>query len=173
MNFLTKTFTLNKTILPGHTFLVSTIRNHWNKDYKPGPYPKNEEEWERNAKKYNLHKSEYHPYPDDGTGLGDYPDLPMISADSKDPFYPYDNPELRRNFEEPLHAEFDVMRLDRVDVNAKFRYPLWVMLAQFLGVMFFSCTIITLGEYVKMFHPLVPRQYPKEGKTYYTFEPIC
>jgi hypothetical protein len=35
-------------------------------------------------------------------GYGDYPELPNISGDSKDPFYPWDNPELKRNFNEPV-----------------------------------------------------------------------
>lgn len=54
------------------------------------------------AKKYNLSREEYKPYKDDGSGCGDYPDLPLISNDSKDPFYPYDNPELKRNFGETV-----------------------------------------------------------------------
>lgn len=45
---------------------------------------------------------EYEPYPDDGAGYGDYPKLPLESGDSKDPNYPWDNPELKRNFNEPV-----------------------------------------------------------------------
>lgn len=74
----------------------------WNKDYKPGPYPKTQAEREAAAKKYGLDISEYKPYPDDGLGLGDYPKLPDISGDSKDSFYPWDFPELKRNFNEPV-----------------------------------------------------------------------
>lgn len=74
----------------------------WNKDYKPGPYPKTEEERIIAAEKYGIPISEYKPYPDDGQGYGDYPDLPLESAESKDPFYPWDNPELKRNFNETV-----------------------------------------------------------------------
>lgn len=38
----------------------------WNKDFKPGPYPKTEEERAAAAKKYGLQRHEYKPYPDDG-----------------------------------------------------------------------------------------------------------
>lgn len=46
-------------------------------------------------------------YPDDGSGLGDYPKLPVISGDQRDPYYPWDSPELKRNFGEPvcIHIE--------------------------------------------------------------------
>ena len=74
----------------------------WNKDYKPGPYPRTEEEKLKAAERYGLHPSEYKLYPNDGTGWGDYPKLPEVGADSKDPYYPWDNPELKRNFNEPV-----------------------------------------------------------------------
>lgn len=74
----------------------------WNKDFKPGPYPQTAEEKAAAAKKYGLTPTEYEPYPDDGMGHGDYPKLPLISTDQKDPYYPYDFPELKRNFNEPV-----------------------------------------------------------------------
>ena len=40
--------------------------------------------------------------PDDGLGAGDYPDVPLVSADSRDPYYPWDHPEHRRDFMEPV-----------------------------------------------------------------------
>jgi NADH dehydrogenase (ubiquinone) 1 beta subcomplex subunit 8 len=36
-----------------------SIRNHWNKDFKPGPYPRTPEEREAAAKKYGLLPEEY------------------------------------------------------------------------------------------------------------------
>lgn len=44
---------------------------------------------------------EYVPYPEEMCH-GDYPKLPDIGADSRDNHYPYDNPELKRNFNEPV-----------------------------------------------------------------------
>ncbi|CAH1990876.1 unnamed protein product [Acanthoscelides obtectus] len=102
MNSIIKSAKLSNTWLKNNAILVTAVRNHWNKDYKPGPYPKTEAERVAAADKYGLHPSEYKPYPDDGQGCGDYPNLPMVSGDSKDPFYPWDNPELKRNFNEPV-----------------------------------------------------------------------
>lgn len=73
-------------------------------DYKPGPYPKTKEEREAAAKKYGLHPSEYEPYPDDGLGHGDYPKLPDIAVEERDPFYPWDYPDAKRNFGEPVNS---------------------------------------------------------------------
>lgn len=47
---------------------------------------------------------------------GDYPHLPDVPVEQKDITYPYDNPELRRNFGEPVciyiqYFEFDFVLL--------------------------------------------------------------
>lgn len=74
----------------------------WNKDWKPGPYPVTQEERAAAARKYGLRLEDYEPYPDDGTGYGDYPKLPVVSAESRDPYINWDHPEHRRNFGEPV-----------------------------------------------------------------------
>lgn len=74
----------------------------WNKDFKPAQFPETEEQRAAAAKKYNVLPEEYKPYPDDGMGYGDYPQLPDVPADIKDPYYPYDMPNLKRNFGEPV-----------------------------------------------------------------------
>ena len=74
----------------------------WNRDWMPGPYPKTAEERAAAAKKYNLRVEDYEPYPDDGMGYGDYPKLPLISAESRGPYEDYDVPTMRRNFNEPV-----------------------------------------------------------------------
>ncbi|CAG2163376.1 unnamed protein product [Oppiella nova] len=48
----------------------------WIRDWKPGQYPKTQEEREAAAKKYNLIPEDYEPYPE-GSGYGDYPKLPV------------------------------------------------------------------------------------------------
>lgn len=50
---------------------VISVRNAWNKDFKPAPYPVTEEERAKAAKKYGIPLEKYEPYPDDGTGYGD------------------------------------------------------------------------------------------------------
>lgn len=74
----------------------------WNKDFKPAPLPTTEAERLAAAKKYNLLPEEYKPYADNGLGYGDYPQLPEVSVERRDPYYPYDYPELKRNFNEPV-----------------------------------------------------------------------
>lgn len=143
----------------------------WNKDYKPAPYPKTQEEREASAKKYGIPIEEYEPYPDDGiNGAGDYPKLPLISAEHKDPFYPWDNPELKRNFGETLHEDFDAITEDRLDLNRQFHRPLWQLVAQFFGVLGGLGVLTIIGEQFKMYRAAVPPQYPKQGTTHYTFE---
>ncbi|CAG9858460.1 unnamed protein product [Phyllotreta striolata] len=172
MNPLIKSFKTPKLWLKNNAILVTAVRNHWNKDYKPGPYPQTEEERKKAAAKYGLTPKEYDVYADDGMGYGDYPKLPRISMDSKDPFYPWDFPELKRNFNEPMHVEFDLLRDDRYDVNQKLKYSMWMQFAMFVGVVGTLGTIYLLMENVKMFHSAIPKQYPNKGKTHYTFEPL-
>lgn len=55
-------------------------------------------------------------------------------------------------------------------MSAKLRVPLWGMWAQFLGTMFGTYIIYRLLDNVKMFHSVIPKQYPNNGKTHYTFD---
>lgn len=75
----------------------------WNKDFMPAPFPKTDGEREVAARKYNLLPSEYKVNPDDGFGFGDYPKIEGgLGVEARDPYYPYDFPELKRNFGEPV-----------------------------------------------------------------------
>lgn len=60
------------------------------------------EEREAAARKYGLRPEDYEVYADDGMGYGDYPKLPIVSGDSKDPYENWDFPELKRNYGEPV-----------------------------------------------------------------------
>lgn len=90
--------------------MIIYVTNHaryqvagWNKDYKPGVFPKTDEERAIAAKKYNLLPEEYKPYADNGLGYGDYPELTGgLGVEARDPYYPYDYPELKRNFGETV-----------------------------------------------------------------------
>lgn len=74
----------------------------WNKDFKPAKFPETKKERDASAEKYNLLPEEYKTYADDGMGYGDYPKLPDVGVEQRDPYYPYDFPEHRRNFNEPV-----------------------------------------------------------------------
>lgn len=82
---------------------VIVISSDWNKDFKPSAYPATKQEREAAAKKYFLLPEEYRPYADDGLGQGDYPKFDDgLGVENKDSFYPYDFPEHKRNFNEPV-----------------------------------------------------------------------
>ncbi|KAK8400209.1 hypothetical protein O3P69_003126 [Scylla paramamosain] len=154
--------------LPG--VLISRSAGNWNKDWKPGPYPVNPEDRAAVARKYGLRPDEYKPIPDDGLGVGDYPDLPLVTAESRDPYYPWDHPEHRRDFMEPIHAEYDMYGLDRVNASQKLRFSVTQQFLAFMGVMTFFVGTYYLMESRKIHWPLLPKQYPGDGKVHYTFE---
>ncbi|XP_047101362.1 NADH dehydrogenase [ubiquinone] 1 beta subcomplex subunit 8, mitochondrial [Schistocerca piceifrons] len=159
---------LNKcNILP--TYQV--VRKYWNKDWKPGPYPQTQKEREEAAKKYGLRPDQYEPYPDDGMGYGDYPKLPEVSGESRDPYYPWDFPEHKRNYNEPLHVEFDMFGEDRYDISGRPRFTATQQALAFIGVVggFFGLYYL-LDDY-KMFRPVLAKQLPAPGVVHYTFEP--
>ncbi|XP_026324070.1 NADH dehydrogenase [ubiquinone] 1 beta subcomplex subunit 8, mitochondrial [Hyposmocoma kahamanoa] len=156
--------TVQKTI--GIFYNVS--RNHWNYQYKPGPYPKTNEERAAAAKKYGLTIEEYTPYPE-SMGYGDYPKLPDIGADSKDPHYPWDMPELKRNFNEPVHALAELYGEDRYDISMRPRFPVWYQACFLFAVLGGSFALYYYLEDFKMGRPVLVKQYPKDGP-HYMFE---
>ena len=68
-----------------------------------------QEQREAAARKYGLRPDEYEPYLDDGTGRGDYPKLPLVSAGERDPFRNWDYPEHRRDFGEPVSIRENIV----------------------------------------------------------------
>ncbi|XP_045760416.1 NADH dehydrogenase [ubiquinone] 1 beta subcomplex subunit 8, mitochondrial [Maniola jurtina] len=143
----------------------NAVRNHWNYQYKPGPYPKTPEERAAAAKKYGMTIEEYQPYPED-MGYGDYPKLPDIGTDSRDPTYPYDLPDLKRNFNEPIHASAEIYGEDRYDPAARPRFSLPHQWTWFLGTMFGSLALYIWLENYKFGRPVTLKQYPHEGPHY-------
>ncbi len=114
---------------------------------------------------------DYETYANDGTGYGDYPKLPIVSAESRDPHALYDFPELKRNFGEPLHVDADMFGEDRWDYNRRLIVPIHQMFLMFVGCMSGLGILFYLGEYVRIFPtPRMPRHMANDGKTYYTYE---
>ncbi|KAK4881585.1 hypothetical protein RN001_004904 [Aquatica leii] len=153
-----------------HPLVFTAVRNHWNKDYKPGPYPKTADEHITAAKKYGLLPSEYQVYIDNGDGCGDYPKLPVQSADARDPFYPWDIPDSKRNFNETIQAEEDMYAEHRYDISMRHRVPLKVQLAQFLGFLGTLFVMYMICEKIVWFHAVAEKQYPKAGVKHYSFD---
>uniref|UniRef100_A0A8C8UK02 NADH dehydrogenase [ubiquinone] 1 beta subcomplex subunit 8, mitochondrial n=1 Tax=Peromyscus maniculatus bairdii TaxID=230844 RepID=A0A8C8UK02_PERMB len=71
---------------------------HVTKDMLPEQCPRTPEERAKGAKKYNMRVKDYKPYPDEGMGYGDYPKLPDLSQQERDPWYERDNSEMRLNW---------------------------------------------------------------------------
>jgi len=153
---------------------IIPIRNcGWIRDWKPGPYPKTKEEREAAAKKYNLIPEDYEPYPE-GTGTGDYPKLPVVGQDARDPYEDFDYHYRRRNFGETLHREYEIYTSDRHNPNEELRYTPFQMVATFLGAfsLFFLASFADYYFDLRNAYPLKPKQYPKAGVVHYTFEPL-
>jgi len=166
---LSRTLCANKTAA---AVSFQAVRTHFNRDFMPGPYPKTEEERRAAAKKYGMLPEEYEPYPDDGFGFGDYPKLPDISAENKDPFYNWDFPAEKRNFGDPIHVHADGISEDRWDMNKKFVVPYKKQMAMLFGVVGGALFIFYLTDDYKMIQTVMPKQMPHEGGKHYTFEQV-
>ncbi|CAK9821433.1 NADH dehydrogenase [ubiquinone] 1 beta subcomplex subunit 8, mitochondrial [Anthophora retusa] len=132
-----------------------------------GTCPKTEEERVKAAAKYGLHPDEYKPYPDDHRCQGDYPDLPHISAEAKDPFYPWDYGVTKTNYGEALPLEADLLGGDRfsygVREHIEERKASFIFVVAFISIFGLYC----LGPTVPQ--PMMDKQYPSQGP-HYTFE---
>lgn len=144
----------------------------WVEHWKPGPYPKTKEEREAAARKYNLIPEDYVPF-EEGSPFGDYPNLPAVGQDVRDPYEIYDSYYRRRNFAETLHVDYDIHTSDKMNPNIKHRYPMWVMVLVFLASFGSFAVIGWIDRYLDLHtgNPIKPKQYPADGK-HYTFEPL-
>nr|XP_014335555.1 PREDICTED: NADH dehydrogenase [ubiquinone] 1 beta subcomplex subunit 8, mitochondrial isoform X2 [Bos mutus] len=138
--------------------LGARTASHITKDMLPGPYPKTPEERAAAAKKYNMRVEDYEPYPDDGTGYGDYPKLPDRSQQERDPWYDWDHPDLRLNWGEPMHWDLDMYIRNRVDTSPT---PVnWNLMCKHLfGFVAFMLFMFWVGETYPAYQP-GPKQYP-------------
>ncbi|KAF5280653.1 hypothetical protein FQA39_LY05301 [Lamprigera yunnana] len=159
-----------RLLIKNNPAMFTAVRNHWSKDFKPGPFPRTEAEREAAAEKYGLLPSEYKVYDDDGQGKGDYPKFKPESAERRDPFYPWDSPELKRNFCETMQADEDFYGENRYDISGRYRKSVPIYFLEFFGWMSLMGALIFFFEDKKMFHALSAKQYPKPDLKHYTFE---
>lgn len=59
---------------------------------------------------------------------------------------------------------------DRYDVTVRLRWPIRQQFLAFVGVMTGFATVYYFLDKMKMFRPVIPKQYPIEGKQHYSFE---
>lgn len=104
-------------------------------------------------------------------GYGDYPHMPDEPVEWRDKDYPYDYPEFRRNYMEPVHAELDFYDETRYGPPRDMRFSLSQMFALFMAVMCGSAFVFWWFEDKKMFRPVLIKQLPAPGQTHYTFDP--
>ncbi|XP_054159063.1 NADH dehydrogenase [ubiquinone] 1 beta subcomplex subunit 8, mitochondrial-like [Oppia nitens] len=170
----TKVSHLLAIVLNGNKTAVTAVRHcGFIRDWKPGHYPKTQEEREAAAKKYNLIPEDYEPYPE-GTGYGDYPNLPPVGQDARDPHEDFDYHYRRRNFGETLNINYEIYTSDRHNPNEELRYPIWAMYAFPISIFLGIYLIGLAGDYwdLRVSYPVKPKQFPKSGITHYTFEPL-
>jgi len=154
-------------------FSTSNIQaGYWNHDWRPDTkIPKTVEEKRAAAKKYGLIPADYRPYPEDGTGVGDYPMLPPVSAESRNQNALFDMPELKRNFGEPLHIDADLYGEDRWNINARYYITPNQMLFVFLGYMSVFLFLFWVGQHIRICAlRCMPKHYAHDGKKHYSFE---
>ncbi len=120
-----------------------------------------------------LIPEDYEPYPDDGDGLGDYPNLKPSSADSRSGHVDWDMPEDRRNFGEPLRYEYDMTTETRYDDTTRMiRSDLyhWMVFLTCIGS---YLALFLLSGIHGFFRPVAEEQLPykEKGKvkTFYEF----
>lgn len=86
----------------------------WTRDWKPGPPPTTPEERAAAAKKYNLIPEDYEPYERE-EGFGDYPKLPEVGQDARDPYDDFDYHYRRRNFGETVSSRSYAVSLKAIE----------------------------------------------------------
>jgi len=153
----------------------------WNYLWKPGPYPDTEEKRVAAARKYGLIPEDYEPYdPSEGKSCGDYPKLPLVAEAMRDPHYGWDMPELRRDFNEPLHYDWDMYREQRFTPAEKFsNYSLgemWMasiaIFSILIGLVWFTEDGNNGGWIPTKKQPRMQIQLYEPGVTHYSFEPL-
>ncbi|XP_015191349.1 PREDICTED: NADH dehydrogenase [ubiquinone] 1 beta subcomplex subunit 8, mitochondrial [Polistes dominula] len=133
--------------------------------------PTSKEEIEKAAKKYNLHPREYEAYEPNGFGYGDYPKLPFVGPEAKDPYYPYDFPEFRRNLHEAVHIEADIIGEDRYSAGVRKHVTFVQAIFMFFGTTGALGVLFYFLQSYPWFQPVMEKQYPQSGVKHYTFEP--
>lgn len=88
------------------------------RDWMPGPYPKNEAERKAAAKKYNLLPEEYEPLDLKwDLGQGDYPALPNRCWADEDPYGDYTYMADSRYFGDLVHPHWEIYQSHGVSLN--------------------------------------------------------
>ncbi|OBZ84993.1 NADH dehydrogenase [ubiquinone] 1 beta subcomplex subunit 8, mitochondrial [Choanephora cucurbitarum] len=93
--------------------------------------------------------------------IGDYPNLPRISAQERGPFG-WDDPQDKRNFGEPVHEEDEIMGVWAPDLHTYSPHKAAAQLALAFGI-FGGIATLVYKTYPES--PVVKRTYPYNGLT--------
>ncbi|CAG0881711.1 unnamed protein product [Cyprideis torosa] len=144
----------------------------WYHHYKPGPYPRTEAERRAAAKKYNMLYEDYQPYPEE-KAFGDYPWIPMIHHDMRNPYEDFDFPHLRRNYGEVIHPK--AWRLTGKTPNLELPpgYPPMrtMVIRHLLLVATFVLVYFGFGERYHIYTRTMPVYNVGDGRIPYSFDP--
>jgi len=157
-------------------FAIQTSDNRFahhylDRDFQPGPYPKTKEEREAAAKKYNLLPEEYEAYDPEiyDQGFGDYPKLPNITYNMKDPYYAWQYMPNYADYNHPIHIfsrnmGFERINLGDYDENIPLldTFIMWVGLISWVCfAVYFVPTVLPTNTTFK------PKHYPQNGPHYF------
>lgn len=90
---------------------------------------------------------------------GDYPMLPYKSQYERDPWYQWDQPEMRHNWGEPMHWDFDMYTRNRADTSPTV-VPWHTMRKHFFLFLGTMLIMFGLGAIYPSYMPVGPKQYP-------------
>jgi len=162
----------------GSRACMSNLPAPWNYLWKPGPYPKTEAERVAAAKKYGMLPEDYKPFPNEGEGLGDYPDLGRCSGAERPGNMWWDDEDLKTNAGQPLHYNLFWTREPFIDdtITEK-RSPNQTPELRFLvsmAILSFCVSLVYLTWdwriYAPVSEPQDPYAYENKDKKFYTFE---
>lgn len=147
-------------------------KDHFTPEWMPGEYPKTEEERLHAAEKYGIHPDEYKPL-QPHEFAGDYPDLKAEGYDARDPLYPWDEPDYRRGWNEPLHEDDDMLGADKYTIEGV-RQRTDPTAGSIFGVVFILVVWFVMYYQDEPHHQLMEKNYiyidDKPPKKCYTFD---
>jgi len=116
------------------------------------------------AAKWNLRPEDYVPMNDYEFNIGDYPKIPYESIKHRDPHYDWDDPQLRRNWGEPMLYNWDNRQFIQGDTT-----PTVIDHPTRMNRMYFWYTVWAAIFYISYYYqpwffPMEVERYTKERR---------
>lgn len=104
-----------------------------------GSYPRTEEDMIKAAKKYNMLREDYKPFPE-SHGFGDYPDIKPMGQFNRYKYDDYDDMHEMRFYGEPIDIDADKYQFEKSDPLEEDKPTLYPSYAVMFAI-FFYCTV--------------------------------